>query len=85
MEESIGRLATKAGVNDAVAEKAIGIIPGFLHSEALLMAARHKLPGFGIGGIQNACCELLRFGRNKIGTDGIALIVAETPDLVQIA
>lgn len=33
MDELIGRLAAKAGVNDAVAEKNIGIIPGFLLSE----------------------------------------------------
>jgi hypothetical protein len=33
MEELIGRLATKAGIDDAVAEKTIGIILGFLRSE----------------------------------------------------
>jgi hypothetical protein len=33
MDELIGRLAVKAGVNDAVTEKTIGIIPGFLCHE----------------------------------------------------
>jgi hypothetical protein len=33
MDELIGRLAIKAGINDALAEKAIGIILGFLRSE----------------------------------------------------
>src|SRR6266404_5198768 len=33
MEELIGRLAEKAGIGDAVAEKTIGIILGFLRSE----------------------------------------------------
>jgi len=33
MDELIGRLATKAGIDDAVAEKTIGIVLGFLRSE----------------------------------------------------
>jgi hypothetical protein len=33
MDELIGRLASKAGINDAVAEKTIGIILGFLRNE----------------------------------------------------
>ncbi len=33
MDELIGRLATKAGIDDAVAEKTIGIILGFLRNE----------------------------------------------------
>ena len=33
MDELIGRLATKAGIDDAVAEKTIGIMLDFLRSE----------------------------------------------------
>jgi hypothetical protein len=33
MDELIGRLAAKAGIGDAMAEKTIGIILGFLRSE----------------------------------------------------
>jgi hypothetical protein len=33
MDELIGELATRAGIDDAVAEKAIGIILGFLRDE----------------------------------------------------
>ena len=33
MDELIGQLATKAGVDSAVAEKTVGIILGFLRSE----------------------------------------------------
>jgi hypothetical protein len=33
MDELIGRLATKAGIGDVVAEKAVGIILGFLRNE----------------------------------------------------
>jgi hypothetical protein len=33
MDELIGRLATNASIDSAVAEKTVGTIPGFLHSE----------------------------------------------------
>lgn len=33
MEELIGRLAVKAGIDDAVAEKTVGLILGFLRNE----------------------------------------------------
>src|SRR5215475_2553243 len=33
MDELVGRLAIKAGIDDAVAEKTVGIILGFLRSE----------------------------------------------------
>ena len=33
MDELIGRLAAKAGIDDAVAEKTIGIVLGFLRNE----------------------------------------------------
>ena len=33
MDELIGTLATKAGIDDATAEKALGIVLGFLRSE----------------------------------------------------
>ena len=33
MDELIGRLATEAGIDDAMAEKTIGIVLGFLQSE----------------------------------------------------
>jgi hypothetical protein len=33
MDELIGRLAVKAGIENAVAEKTIGIMPGFLRNE----------------------------------------------------
>ena len=48
MDELIGRLAAKAGVNDAVAEKNIGIITGFLRSEGFshnVRALINRIPG----------------------------------------
>src|SRR5215813_13906108 len=48
MDELIGRLATKAGIDDAVAEKTIGIILGFLRSEGpsdKVQALIDQIPG----------------------------------------
>ena len=48
MDELIGRLADKAGIGDAVAEKTIGIILGFLRSEGpsdKVQALIDEIPG----------------------------------------
>ena len=48
MDELIGRLALKAGINDAVAEETIGIILGFLRNEGpsdKVQALIDKIPG----------------------------------------
>ena len=48
MEELIGRLAAKASIDDAVAEKTIGLILGFLRSEgpsAKVQALIDVIPG----------------------------------------
>jgi hypothetical protein len=48
MDELIGRLAVKAGVDDAVAEKTVGIILGFLRSEGpsdKVQALIDRIPG----------------------------------------
>ena len=48
MDELIGRLATKAGIDDAVAEKTIGIMLNFLRSEGpsdKVQALIDKIPG----------------------------------------
>lgn len=121
MDELIDRLAAKAGIDKAVAEKTVGAILGFLRKEgpadqvqALIdnipgaeaaiksngsggglagmlggsvMALGARLMGFGLGmsDIQTVARELFRFGRDKIGADGMNVIVAETPGLSQFA
>ena len=48
MDELIGRLAVKAGIDNAVAEKTIGIILGFLRNEGpsdKVQALIDKIPG----------------------------------------
>ena len=48
MDELIGRLAVKAGIDNAVAEKTVGIILGFLRNEGpsdKVQALIDKIPG----------------------------------------
>jgi hypothetical protein len=48
MDELIGRLALKAGIDDAVAEKTIGIVLGFLRNEGpsdKVQALIDEIPG----------------------------------------
>jgi hypothetical protein len=48
MDELIGRLAVRAGIDDAVAEKTVGIILGFLRNEGpteKVQALIDKIPG----------------------------------------
>jgi hypothetical protein len=122
MDELIEQLATKVGIDKAVAEKTIGIILGFLRTEGPatqvqslidkipgaeaaiadsasvsgglgglmgggLMALGSKLMGLGLGmgEIQSVARELFKFGREKIGADQMAEIIAETPGLSQFA
>jgi len=85
MDESIGQLAARAGVNDAVTEKIIGIIPGFLRREGFSHNVRALI--YLMGRLRQVVHEAfgyerLRLGRDKIGTDGI---IAPTPALSQIA
>src|SRR5258708_39493956 len=50
MDELIGRLATKAGIDSVVAEKTIGIVLGFLRNEGpsdTVQALIDQIPGAG--------------------------------------
>ncbi len=99
MDELIGRLAAKAGIDSAVAEKTVGIMLGFLGSEGpsdKVQALIDKIPGaetgtrlmslgLGIAEIKNVTRELFRFGRDKIGADQMGEIIAGTPALSQFA
>jgi hypothetical protein len=121
MDELVGRLAEKAVIDKAVAEKTIGIILDFLRNEGPsdkvqrlidkipgaeaaiaasrkngglgrlmgggLMALGSRLMGLGLGmaEIQKIARELFRFGRDTIGADQMAEIIAGTPGLSQFA
>ncbi|MES2751655.1 MAG: DUF2267 domain-containing protein [Pseudomonadota bacterium] len=52
-----------------------------------IMALGAKLMGFGLGmsDIQGVSRELFKFGRDKIGADGMSAIISETPGLSQFA
>jgi hypothetical protein len=100
MDELIGRLAAKAGIDNAVAEKTIGIILDFLRNEGpsdKVQALIDTIPGaeaaiaasgndgLGMGDIQNVARELFTFGRDKVGADQMGEIIAGTPGLSQFA
>ncbi len=121
MDELIARLASKAGVDGAVAEKTVGAVLGFLReegpsdkvqtlidtipgAEAAIMASnsngglgglmgnglmalgtRLMSLGLGISDIQNITSEFFKYGRDKIGADGMSAIVAGTPGLRHFA
>lgn len=89
MGELIGLLATKAGLDKAVAEK-IGSIKtdGIKIIGIMLDFRRHEGPNEPVQGftdIQTIARELFRFGRDKIGTDRVSAICAGTPGLRQFA
>jgi len=50
-----------------------------------MMALGTKLMGLGMNDIQSVSRELFRFGRDKIGADGMREIISETPGLSQFA
>lgn len=122
MRELIERLADKAGLEESVAVKTIGIILGFLRTEGPsepvqhlidtipgaeaaidsasesnkllgrmagrgVMAMGAKLMGLGLNvvDIRTIAHELFRIGRDRIGADQMAEILAGTPGLRQFA
>ena len=80
MDELIGRLAIKAGINGAVAEKTIGIILGFLRSEGpfdKVQALIDNIPGAegAIAAASNGSglARLMGNGLMAVGTKLMAL------------
>jgi hypothetical protein len=80
MDELIGRLAIKAGINDAVAENSIGIILGFLRSEGpfdKVQALIDNIPGAegAIAAASNGSgvARLMGGGLMAVGTNLMAL------------
>ncbi len=71
MDELIGRLASKAGIDSAVAEKTIGIVLGFLRNEGpsdKVQALIDQIPGSN-GGFS----RLMGGGLMAVGTRLMAL------------
>jgi hypothetical protein len=75
MDELIGRLATKAGIDDTVAEKTIGIILNFLRSEGpsdKVQALIDRIPGaeavIAASNSGNALAKLMGGGLMAVGT-----------------
>jgi len=75
MDELIGRLAVKAGIDNAVAEKTVGIILGFLRSEGpsdQVQALIDKIPGaeaaIAASGKSGGFAKLMGGGLMALGT-----------------
>src|ERR1700730_12677580 len=92
MDELIGQLATKAGIDDAVAEKTIGIILGFLRNEGpadKVQALIDKIPGAeaAIAAFSNSGCltGLMGSGLIALGTKlmGLGLGMGEIQNIAR--
>ncbi|HKO69747.1 MAG TPA: DUF2267 domain-containing protein [Bradyrhizobium sp.] len=80
MDELIGRLAVKAGLDEAVAEKAIAIILGFLRNEGpseKVQALIEQIPGaeaaIAISSNSGGVARLMGGGLMAVGTKLMAL------------
>jgi hypothetical protein len=93
MDELVGKLATKAGIDSVVAEKTVGISVDFLRREdtsenvRAQIAVGTRLMGLGIGirKIQSGAREFVRFGQDKIGAAQMSAIIAGTPGTSRFA
>lgn len=80
MDELIGRLATKAGIDSAVAEKTIGIVLGFLRNEGpadKVQALIDQIPGaeaaIAASNSNSGLSRLMGGGLMALGTKLMAL------------
>lgn len=73
------------GAEAAIAAAGSGGLAGMLGGGVMALGA--ELMGFGLGmsDIQGVSRELFKFGRDKIGADGMSAIISETPGLSQFA
>ena len=77
MDELIGRLAIKAGIDSAVAEKTVGIVLGFLRNEGpsdKVQALIDQIPGaeaaIAASSSNGGLSRLMGSGLMALGTDG---------------
>lgn len=74
------------GGSAAVADsESSGGIGGLMGGGLMALGGKLMALGLGMGEIQSVARELFKFGREKIGTDKMGEIVAETPGLSQFA
>ncbi len=92
MNELIGRLAAKAGIDSAVAEKTVGIILGFLRNEgpaAKVQALIDKIPGaeaaIAASGSNSGLARLMGGGLMALGTKlmGLGLGMSEIQNIAR--
>lgn len=94
MDELVGKLATKAGIDSVVAEKTVGISLDFLRSGGdpsenvharIAVGTKPMGLGIGISKNQSGAREFVRFGQDKIGAAQMSEIIAGTPGTAQFA
>jgi len=90
MDELIARLATKAGIDGAVAEKTIGIVLSFLRSEGpsdKVQALIDQIPGAeeAIAASNNGLARLMGGGLMAVGTKlmGLGLGMSEIQNVAR--
>jgi hypothetical protein len=92
MDELIGRLAVKAGIGDAVAEKTVGIILGFLRNEGpsqKVQALIDQIPGaeaaIAASGNAGGLGSLMGGGLMAVGTRlmGLGLGIGEIQNIAR--
>lgn len=72
------------GASAAVAEnESSGGLGGLMGGGLMALGGKLMALGLGMGDIQSIARELFKYGREKIGEDKMAEIVAETPGLSQ--
>jgi hypothetical protein len=73
------------GAEAAIVASNTGGLARLMGGGPMALGTRLVSLGLGITEIQNIACELLSFGRDKIGADRIGEIISGTPRLGQFA
>src|SRR5260221_13416289 len=92
MDELIGRLATKAGIDSVVAEKTIGVVLGFLRNEGpsdKVQALIDQIPGaeaaIAVSSSNSGLARLMGGGLMAVGTHlmGLGLGMSEIQSIAR--
>src|SRR5215475_5424010 len=92
MDELIGRLASRAGIDSAVAEKTIGIILNFLRNEGpsdKVQALIDQIPGaeavIAVSSNNSGLARLMGGGLMAVGTRlmGLGLVISEIQNIAR--
>lgn len=83
--DTVQELISKIPDADALITSSGGFKGGFLGGGLMALGSKLMGLGLGMGEMKAVARELFRFGRDKIGADKMAAIIAGTPGLGQFA